>query len=316
MNKRCIRFFYSSTRKNDSKMMRKTIFFYNQFLLFTSIIFFCFSLFFLIQHKIHFFFYILAISSVLLIISIFRRTKLKKIPVLCFFLALTVMIYLSLITFGPLTGNGFLYSCVLTAFPVFFSWKHDKKYYLMICVALFLGIVMPFFYVPAIDLVDPVHIKTTNFSDVNYLSMGIGMLFCVNNFYYIYKISAVKKEKVRNNNYIMKEEQLITLPEKDDPLLTYKFKQLHPVFTDKIMARNPDLTSTEFKFCVLIYHHMSSKEMADYLNLTYRTIQTKKNKLRRKLNLEEGADLYEYMKMIEEEKITEEVQILSNALDK
>lgn len=80
-----------------------------------------------------------------------------------------------------------------------------------------------------------------------------------------------------------------------NPLFLYEFRKEHPILTDNII-RLHQVSTTDLRFCALIFLDYSSKEIATHLNLSYRTVQSKKNKLRKKFGLVQYADLYEYIK--------------------
>ncbi|MBS7256370.1 tetratricopeptide repeat protein [Flavobacterium branchiicola] len=89
-------------------------------------------------------------------------------------------------------------------------------------------------------------------------------------------------------------DEVIEMAKKNDPLFVVVFKELYPDFYLKLIARQPDLTITEQKICFYLKLKFSTKEIADYTFVTAKAIQNRKNRLRKRLFLEEGEDIYKY----------------------
>jgi DNA-binding CsgD family transcriptional regulator len=62
-----------------------------------------------------------------------------------------------------------------------------------------------------------------------------------------------------------------------------------------ILEKHPDLTKTEFILFALIFLNFTTKDIAKYTFVEHRTVQTRKNRLRRKLNLPAGTNLENYI---------------------
>src|SRR5690554_709873 len=77
-------------------------------------------------------------------------------------------------------------------------------------------------------------------------------------------------------------------------------QEVYPNFAPVIYERHSNLTHSEYSFCVLIYLHFTSKEIAQILFIEHRSVQTRKNRLRKKLGIPSGTDLYQYLVMLNE----------------
>ncbi|MGD9679346.1 MAG: helix-turn-helix transcriptional regulator [Vulcanibacillus sp.] len=75
----------------------------------------------------------------------------------------------------------------------------------------------------------------------------------------------------------------------------YEFQKLYPDFTPKISLIHPDLSQNETKICILIILKLSTKEIAYVLSVSESAINKSRQRLRKKLNLDKEADLYEYL---------------------
>lgn len=86
--------------------------------------------------------------------------------------------------------------------------------------------------------------------------------------------------------------EVIEMAKKNDPLFLPMFKELYPEFYDRLIKIQPDLTITEQKVCFYLKLKFSTKEIADYTFVTTKAIQNRKNRLRKRLHLNDGDDLY------------------------
>ncbi|WP_312172307.1 LuxR C-terminal-related transcriptional regulator [Chryseobacterium sp.] len=84
------------------------------------------------------------------------------------------------------------------------------------------------------------------------------------------------------------------LAEKNSPLLIKTFKLSAPLFCSKLVLRQPKLVRTELIFCIYLKLNYSTKEIAKFLNVSPKAIQNRKNRLRKKLNIDSSLDLYQW----------------------
>ena len=62
---------------------------------------------------------------------------------------------------------------------------------------------------------------------------------------------------------------------------------------------NPPLTPSDVKLAAYLRMNLSTKEIAQLLNITNRSVELKRYRLRKKMNLESGVNLGEFMRLIE-----------------
>lgn len=74
-----------------------------------------------------------------------------------------------------------------------------------------------------------------------------------------------------------------------------RFRLLHPEFITTLSALCSALTPTELKICQLLKINLSTKEIADLLNVTGGNIDVHRSRIRRKLKLEPTANLTSYL---------------------
>lgn len=73
------------------------------------------------------------------------------------------------------------------------------------------------------------------------------------------------------------------------------FGSLHPEFLSLLARHYPEVTPTEMKIATLLKIGLSTKEIADVLCISLHTANTHRRRLRRKLDLPEGANLFSFL---------------------
>ncbi len=66
-------------------------------------------------------------------------------------------------------------------------------------------------------------------------------------------------------------------------------------FLNKIKNLHPNLTANDLKFCAFLRLNLSSKEIAPLLNISVRSVEIKRYRLRKKLSLEHSENLIDYI---------------------
>ena len=74
-----------------------------------------------------------------------------------------------------------------------------------------------------------------------------------------------------------------------------RFRQVHPEFVRTLLGRYPELTPTEVKVCALMSINITTKEIADILYTSVRTVEGHRRFIRRKLGLERDANLSTFL---------------------
>ena len=73
------------------------------------------------------------------------------------------------------------------------------------------------------------------------------------------------------------------------------FNKVHEEFFKKLLERYPELSPGDLKLSAYLRMNLSSKEIAQLLNITYRSVELKRYRLRKKLNLETEENLVEWL---------------------
>lgn len=111
----------------------------------------------------------------------------------------------------------------------------------------------------------------------------------------------LKKRTLKNQTEALKShvrntmtEEVIELAQKNDSSFLMKFKKIYPDFITALLKINPDLENSELAFCAMLKLHFSSKEIASYTFVQPRSVQQKKYRIRKRLNIEGEEDIYEF----------------------
>ncbi len=76
------------------------------------------------------------------------------------------------------------------------------------------------------------------------------------------------------------------------------FDFVHNGFFKKLKSIHPKITLPEARLCTLLRMNMTSKEIAVQLNLSVRGVETKRYRLRKKLDLSKGLSLEEFLEQL------------------
>jgi tetratricopeptide (TPR) repeat protein len=114
------------------------------------------------------------------------------------------------------------------------------------------------------------------------------------------KKSTLKRETdaLKTNVYEKKRQEAIELAKRNDSSFLPKFKELYPDFISRLLSVNSDLENSELAFCAMLKLNFTSKEIADYTFVQHKSIQQKKYRIRKKLNIEGDRDIYEFFENI------------------
>lgn len=78
-------------------------------------------------------------------------------------------------------------------------------------------------------------------------------------------------------------------------LMRLRFHQSERNFKEKLSYHHPSLTTYEIELAELILEYISSKEIAQKLNITPASVNTARYRIRKKLGLEKNQDLVKFL---------------------
>ncbi len=76
---------------------------------------------------------------------------------------------------------------------------------------------------------------------------------------------------------------------------TRNFDVVYENFTRTLMERHPNLTAADQRLCCYIRMHLSSKEIAPLINISYKSVEMARYRLRKKMNLPPETNLSDYL---------------------
>jgi DNA-binding CsgD family transcriptional regulator len=76
------------------------------------------------------------------------------------------------------------------------------------------------------------------------------------------------------------------------------FEKVHPDFFNSLKKIQPNLTQSELRMCAYIKMNLTSKEIANLQNISTRSIQTNRYRLKKKLSLNSKIDLINYIQSL------------------
>ncbi|MCU7616377.1 hypothetical protein NZ698_04145 [Chryseobacterium sp. PBS4-4] len=89
--------------------------------------------------------------------------------------------------------------------------------------------------------------------------------------------------------------QLITLVKNKDESFMFTFENIFPEFSSKLLHITSDLQQSEIEFCALLKLKLTTKEIAQYTFIETRTVQNKKYRIRKKLEIPANEDIYQFI---------------------
>lgn len=113
-------------------------------------------------------------------------------------------------------------------------------------------------------------------------------------------LNSIKRElkNVKDNRDISKVIKIIdkNINNNDDwHLFEEAFNNADKDFLKKIKSLHPELTSNDLRLCAYLRLNLSSKEIAPLLNISTRSVEVKRYRLRKKMNLEHESSLTDYI---------------------
>jgi DNA-binding CsgD family transcriptional regulator len=129
----------------------------------------------------------------------------------------------------------------------------------------------------------------------NLLLWGISLVLVIGASLFLYFKFKKKKTTEINQNLHETYKNLINLIENHDPGFMFAFENVFPEFSGKLLKLNPELQQSEIEFCALLKLKLTTKEIAKYTFIETRTVQNKKYRLRKKFEIPQSVDIYNWI---------------------
>lgn len=92
--------------------------------------------------------------------------------------------------------------------------------------------------------------------------------------------------------------ELIESGRRNDPQFIVLFEELYPEIVAKLKKNDEGIKTSELTFCAMIYLNFSTKEIAEYTFVTVRAVQIRKNRFRKKHQIDSSVDLAEWIRKL------------------
>ncbi|MBK6938351.1 MAG: hypothetical protein IPH18_16945 [Chitinophagaceae bacterium] len=76
---------------------------------------------------------------------------------------------------------------------------------------------------------------------------------------------------------------------------TKHFDKVHGDFIIKLKEKHPSLTGNELKLCTYLRMNLSTKEIAQLMNISVRGVEISRYRLRKKLGIQQETSLFDYL---------------------
>lgn len=104
----------------------------------------------------------------------------------------------------------------------------------------------------------------------------------------------LNQKTVQNIEYLSPKE-LVELAQSRDPSFMNKFRETETVFIEELLRISPQLLPAELELCAYIKLNFDTKEIARACRLSVRAVESRKYRLRKKLNIDGETNMHSWM---------------------
>lgn len=267
-------------------------------------------------------FLILGVSSITLLFSLFftkLRFKSKFVFYTCVFISIIIFYFTSYS--GVIAGTYIYNFAFITA--ILFLFGSKEIYYIVILYGLTILFFLINYYTDFnLFFNDKYQSKRLYSEDLMICFLETLALLCINGIYlhkrfqlhlkilrskYHLIIEIYKKKTSINQleNRIKEElpydlEHLIMIARSPSKNFMPEFTKVFPKLFDQLLHINPKITPTEFRTLALIRLGFNTKDLANLEFVSIRTIETRKNRIRKNFGLTSEVNLYVWIRTLEE----------------
>lgn len=183
----------------------------------------------------------------------------------------------------------FHYLPILLSVLLFFDLKNERKFSFVIIGYILLFYILAFLPISYSFNSNPVHDKTLYYVNL-ILSIGITLY----ELYYITeRFIFIKKDMLPYQENTIS--RLIEFARNDETEFINYHNFHYPEFNNKLLELASDLTITELATCAYVKLKFSSKEIAQYTKNSIGAIETRKYRIRKKLNISNEKDFQTFV---------------------
>lgn len=249
-----------------------------------------------------------------------RFKKMLKISIIGIFVLLTFIVnFFNIYTYKN-AGVEYFYFCLLFAVPFFLNYKKDAFAIFFIAFMISINFIaclyFDFDFLPKSRFIEKEDFKTIKLLNILFSvsSFLMDIVFITQKDALIHGLISDKKEKdstikdlVKTNTELMKHQMLINhlseeniqeilnLAESNSPMFFEKFQVFFPHFIPDILKINPNLIHSELYFCALMKLDFDTKKIAQCTNNSIRAVESKKYRIRKKLNISSEININSFL---------------------
>ncbi|MGG5210024.1 helix-turn-helix transcriptional regulator [Chryseobacterium sp. MIQD13] len=222
---------------------------------------------------------------------------------------------------GQESGVYLFYFSLLSALPFFFELKKDKKIIFFIA-----GFILALLYITILfdfRLVDKNSLITIKKYEKKLMILNVtfSILVFMVDYYFIerkrsivstlnseneYNINAIKSLQNKNERLLKNQfaankltedniNEIMNLAQKNDPFFLNKFEFFFPEFFSILDDRGAKLILSEQHLCAMMRLNLDTKQIATYTNTTIKSVEGKKYRLRKKLNIPSDTEITQWI---------------------
>ncbi len=258
------------------------------------------------------FFTLLLISGGLLFLFFFSTFHFKTHIQFIVYIVLALLFFYYSGTIDFRSGIIFYYFPLLSSVLIVFNGKHKVSFgigiYVIVFVLFSVGHLLDFNFFES-QYSDAVFIKSTRTISFiqSFILMCFNGFFVLNNYNILTRLyhKNVKRKLIVSNLKRQLNETtqdniklVMEMAMNNDVAFIPYFKQVFPDFYNKLIALNPNMSNEEFKLCAMLRLGFTTKDIAEYTYLSVRTVQGRKNRLRKSFDIPSETDLYYWIELI------------------
>ncbi|AZA78872.1 Two component regulator three Y domain-containing protein [Chryseobacterium sp. G0186] len=314
------------TEKMDDDFESNYLNLINRYLLLLFLIFLFYSIFIII------FFGDMLTSTFLTVITFFwlflmaikgktrRFGNMLKTVITSIFVSVTFIVSFFHIYTYKNAGVEYFYFCLLFAVPFFLNYKKDafSIFFIAFMISInFIGcLYLDFDFLPKSQFLKKGDFPTIRLWNILFsiASFLMDIVFITQKDALIHGLITDRKVKdstikdlVKTNTELMKHQMLInhlseeniqeilSLAENNSPMFFDKFQVFFPYFIPDILKINPNLIHSELYFCALMKLDFDTKKIAQCTNISIRAVESKKYRIRKKLNISSEININSFL---------------------
>ncbi|WP_419869121.1 helix-turn-helix transcriptional regulator [Chryseobacterium sp. CT-SW4] len=247
------------------------------------------------------------------------QTVLKKLVVAIFILLTFIVSFFHIYSFKSVGVEYFYYS-LLFAIPFFFNYKEETFSILLIAFVITLNFIgclyFDFDFLPRSPYLQEKDHNTVRLFNILFSvsTFLIDIAFIAQKDRLIYGLIEDKKIKdttiedlTKTKNDLMKQQlltnklteenidEIFQLAESNSPLFYDKFQIYFSDFVPKLLKINPNLIASELHYCALMKLNFDTKKIAKSTNNSIRAVESKKYRIRKKLDIPSEININSFM---------------------